>query len=648
MNPTFGWPRSARVAVLLFIIIAAGFILKMAQAILVPLALAILVAFLLHPLVKRLQRWGVNRSVSAVLVVAIATLLVGSIGAIVSRQVKTLADDLPNHHDNIEQRVLVLKRFLRGGTIEKLQEMIDQINRRTERRVKQEEETAAASNGQPSPEPATGDVGSDVAVRIPTGSSVTVDKEPEAVGGAATTVAVQPVESSNPFFGAPLIGSAMEVLSSAGIVILLVTFFLIQQADIRDRIVAVAGRGGLATTTKALEDAGARISRYLMMLFVINATFGLAIGIGLAAIGVPYAIMWGLFAALFRYVPYIGPWVAAILPITTSLVISPGWSEPLMVVALFVVVELLSNNVMEPILYGHSVGLSSVGVILSAIAWGWIWGPIGLVLATPMTVCLVVLGKYVPGLRIFDLLLGERPPVGEPVRLYQRLLAKDDEDAEELVQAYLKEHSVTEACDRLLLPTVELAHQDQSSGQIEDEDAEWMLGAVSALSQELRSWASSEDERDPAATTEEAKEDWPVVVGLPAHSSAEEAALRIVQQAVADVPCRFEVLAADLLVSERLAELAERNAVAVCVSALPPGELAHTRQLCKRIRQQCPRMKLFVGRWGDEKHRARTDQLKGSGVDDVVSTIADVHRLIGSVVQLHRASRSAATSARAG
>jgi predicted PurR-regulated permease PerM len=649
MNPFSGWPRSARVAILLFIIIAAGFILKTAQAILVPLALAILFAFLLHPLAKRLQRLGVNRTLAVVMVVGTATLLIGSIGVVVSRQVKTLADDLPNHGKNIEQRVLVLKRIFRGGTIDKLQEMIEGINRRTERKVEEEAKSEALENEPDDRSPVTGELGSDVAVRLPSGSRVTVEDDESAAAKGSTTVAVRPIErSSNPLFATPLLGSAMDVLAAAGIVILLVIFFLIQQADIRDRLVAVTGRGGLATTTKALEDAGARISRYLLMLFVVNASFGLAVGLGLALMGIEYAVMWGLCAALFRYVPYVGPWVAAILPISSSLITSEGWTQPFMVVGLFVVLELLSNNVMEPILYGHSVGLSSVGVILSAIAWGWIWGPIGLVLATPMTVCLVVLGKYVPGLRVFDMLLGERPPVGEPVRLYQRLLAKDEEEAEDLVQAYLKTHSIIETCDGLLLPTLELTHQDLSSGQIGDEDAEWMLTALTTHAQELRAWTPSQEEREPAALTSDERASWPMVVGLPAHSPAEEVALRIVQQAVVDLPCRFETLPADLLVSERLAELVEREAVAVCVSALPPGDLAHSRQICKRIRQQNPETRLFVGRWADEKHRARNEQLKNSGADDVVSTIADMHRLVSSVAQLHRASRPVVTAARAG
>jgi hypothetical protein len=307
-----------------------------------------------------------------------------------------------------------------------------------------------------------------------------------------------------------------------------------------------------------------------------------------------------------------------------------------------VVLELLSNNVMEPILYGHSVGLSEIGIIISAIAWAWIWGPIGLVLATPMTVCLVVLGKYVPGLRIFDHLLGIRPPVGPPVRLYQRLLAKDEEEAEELIQDYLREHTLLETADDMLLPAVELVHQDQARDQVDDEDAERILSSIRGAVAELGDWrrpskeeeSSVDDASDPLATSR------PMVVGVPGHSAEEELLLNIVQQAAADLPCDFEVLSSELLVSERLARLAELKPAAVCLSALPPGDLAHARQLCKRIRQQHPDVKLFVGRWSPGAKPMREDQLKASGADAVVPTITEMHERLRSIAQLHQASRS--------
>jgi predicted PurR-regulated permease PerM len=613
----------------LIVVIATGFILKTAQTILVPIALAILLAFLLHPLVKRLTRWGMNRIVSVVLVVGLASLLVSVVAFVVSSQIKALADDLPNHSQNITQRVLILKRFARSETIEKLQIMIDRVNHETTSLLQREEPQRQTS--EPGAPDVTLDADSKVIVQ-PKGAS---PDDP-----AETKIAIEAAEEdSGPIPATPVVSSALDVLGSAGIVVLLIIFFLVQQADIRDRIVSVVGRGALATTTKALEDAGARISRYLLMQFVINATFGLAVAIGLFAIQIPYAAMWGLCAALFRYVPYIGPWVAALLPIATSLVIFPGWSQPLLVVTLFVILELVSNNVMEPILYGHSVGLSEIGIILSAIAWTWIWGPIGLVLATPMTVCLVVLGKYVPGLQIFDHLLGVRPPVGPPVRLYQRLLAKDEEEAEELIQAHLKDHSVVETSDEVLLPTIELVHQDRARDQIDDEDAERILTMLKNAVAELPAWSKVKaDDVDAAAGDDERP--FPLIVGIPAHSAEEELLLQVLAHAVADLPCRFEVLSADRLVSERLAELVELQPAAVCISALPPGDLAHARQLCKRIRSEHPDLKMFVGRWAPQAKPLREDQLTSAGADAVVTTFQQMHERLRSIAQLHQATGS--------
>jgi hypothetical protein len=416
---------------------------------------------------------------------------------------------------------------------------------------------------------------------------------------------------------------------------LLVTFFLIQQADIRDRIVSVAGRGALATTTKALEEAGARISRYLLMLFVVNSTYGIAVAIGLWAMGVPYAIMWGLGAGLIRYVPYIGPWIGACVPVAVSLVTSPGWSQPLMVVALFVVLELLSNNVMEPILYGHSVGLSELGVILSAIIWAWLWGPIGLVLATPMTVCFVVLGRYVPGLKIFDHLLGERAAVSPAVRLYQRLLARDADDAEEVVEQYLEEHSLVETADHLIIPAVEIVRHDLAHDQIDESDAERMNGMLREIVDEVITEGQSGSV--PAA----AADDRPLVVGVAAHAAEEALLLDLLNAVCRDSSCRVEVLSSNLLQSERLTAIAERSPELVIISALPPGDLPYARQLCKRIKAAGSARRIVVARWGQARNLDRSQQLLGSGADEVVSTIAELEPMVTTAFHMHQASRQA-------
>ena len=637
MNPYIAWPRSAKVAAVLFMVIASGFLLIAAKDILIPIALAVLIAFSLHPLVKRLIRAGVHRIVAVALVVGLSTFAVVGIGFIVSFQLKAFADELPAHEANIVTKVRSVKAMFQGGTLDRLSSLINRVNKRT----------AAPAPAEPGADPATSPAPADggdpsVAAAAANDSNVTTGQGPE----AAEPNPQLPAEvSSEPtsLFGtslmtSPIVSSVIEALATAGIVILLVTFFLIQQADIRDRIVSVAGRGALATTTKALEEAGARISRYLLMLFVVNSTYGFAVALGLWLMGVPYAIMWGLGAGVIRYVPYIGPWIGALAPISVSLVTSPGWTQPLMVVGLFVLLELVSNNIMEPILYGQSVGLSEIGVILSAVIWAWLWGPIGLVLATPMTVCLVVLGRYVPGLRIFDHLLGDHAAVSPFVRLYQRLLAKDAEDVEEMVQAYLKEHSPSETADDLIVPAMELIRQDLAHDQIDESDSERMNAILRDVIEERMSPASVADE----APVDETR---PLVLGVAAHAEEETILLELLNAACQEQSGRIEVLSSGLLQSERVARIVEQSPELVVVSSLPPGDLPYARQLCKRLKATGATRRIVVARWGKAVDGVdRTQSLQAAGADEVVSTISELEPIIKTAFHMRQVSM-ATTSA---
>ena len=218
-----------------------------------------------------------------------------------------------------------------------------------------------------------------------------------------------------------MFGTLLEVLGTTGIVIVLVVFFLVRREDLRDRFIHLVGKGHVTVTTQMLEDADTRVSRYLSMLFLVNVTFGISVGIGLYLIGVPNAILWGILAAALRFIPYIGPWIAAAMPIGLSMAISTGWVAPILTVGLFVVLELFSNNVLEPWLYGKNTGVSAVAVLVAAVFWTWLWGPVGLLLATPLTVCLLVVGKHVPQLSFLDILLGNEPVFEPKKRIYQRL-----------------------------------------------------------------------------------------------------------------------------------------------------------------------------------------------------------------------------------
>ena len=425
-----------------------------------PLVLGALLTFLLSPLVTRLDRVHVPRVAGVLLVMALVGAVIGGVGYVVTGQLRSLAAELPTHRQNIRTKISDLVTFTRGGAIENVQETIEDINQ------------AVEDGGE------TADSASD---------------RREARREERLRVAL---EEPSPLLGrAEVLGPVFGVVGTIGLTLLLSIFMLVNREDLRDRLVSLSGRPSLVVATKAFADAGARISRYLLMQFIINATMGLAVGIGLYFIGVPYAALWGLAAGVLRYVPYVGPWVAAALPITVSLVTSPGWQQVAIVAGMFLVLELLSNNVMEPLLYGHSVGLSSIAVIVAAIFWTWLWGAVGLVIATPITACLVVLSSHVPALGAIGRLLGERPALRPHETLYQRLLARDVDEAETIIVRQRTEHGVDAAC-QLVLDTLLAVKRDLQEDGVSAVDGAFILASLQRL---VHGWVGPSPETVPNA-----------------------------------------------------------------------------------------------------------------------------------------------------
>src|SRR5690606_34065942 len=357
---------------------------------------------------------------------------------------------------------------------------------------------------------------------------------------------------------------------------------------------------------------------------------GVAVWLGLHFIGVPYAALFGLSAAILRYIPYIGPWIAAALPIGVTLVTAPGWAQVLMVVGMFLVFELLSNNVMEPWLYGQSVGLSTISVVVSAIFWTWIWGPIGLVMATPLTVCLVVISRYVPELALFDRLLSDRPAHQSHLWLYQRLLAHDEEEAESIVLEHLNEHSLVETCDRLLLEALVAVKRDLGAGRITAEDAELVAQALSEIIDDLP-LPEEEAAEDGADRPSNGNGTRPpaLVIGFPAANRFDELALEILRLMLRREPLELEIQSPERLVGERVAEVEERRPAAVCISSLPPGELTATRHALKRLHARVPEIKVIVGRLGSPPPSQRSiDQLRAAGAEQVVRSFEELRKTV--------------------
>jgi predicted PurR-regulated permease PerM len=533
-----------------------------ARPVLIPTALAVLLAFLLSPVVTWLQRRGLPRGGAVLVVVVLAGLLLGGIGYLVGSQIVQLAADLPAYQENIAKRIADVREQGGNSIVGNVQRFIQEV-------------TAALSR-------------------------------PTATAAAATepAVPVAVVEPASAGFTWWLqgLGPVAEPVATLGLVIVLLIYLLLRREDLRDRILCLIGRGHLTTTTKALDDAGRRISRYLLAQFFLNLAFGVVIGIGLFFIGVPHAALWGFLSGLLRYIPYLGPWIAASLPVTMSLLLSPGWLVPMAVVALFVICELTSNLIVEPWVFGQSIGVSQAALIVAIAFWTWLWGPMGLVLAAPLTVCLVVLGKYVPALKFFDVLLGDEPVLGADTTFYQRLLARDEDEASDIIEEQTKTRPAVEICDQVLIPALVAARQDHQARQLSDDDYEFVCQAVKRIAdeEEIGRAELADAEEKPQAEVEAAEALGPplLVMACGAQNGVEATALALLQHLLDPQHFALEIISPESLVSETLELIAKRRPAIVCIAALPSGGLAHTRHLCKRLKQRLPEQKIIVGRWG--------------------------------------------------
>ena len=417
------------------VLLIAVAVLYLGRDIFIPLALAVLIAFVLTPLVLRLRHAGLSRIPSVVAAVLVAFIVLGGVATVVGTQAMELAGNLPTYRRTIEEKLGALRRNVAGGgAVERVTGMLRDL-----RRVIVE----------PRPAPVE-----------------PVGRERQQVAGPPRREPIPVVIESGPTqpldVAQTVLGPLLGPLGTAGLVIVFVVFILLEREDLRDRFIKLAGRGDLQRSTEAISDAAARVSRYLVAQLMVNVSYGVPIGFGLWLIGVPNAALWGLLAAVLRFIPYLGPWLAALFPIALAFAVDPGWWMLAWVIALFLIMELFSNNVVEPWLYGSSTGLSAFAVIIAAIFWTTLWGPAGLFLATPLTVCLVVIGRYVQGLEFLGVLLGNDPVLAPEERFYQRLLAGNVEEAIEMAEEAIAQSSPVAFLDAVALPA--LRHLDPMPG----------------------------------------------------------------------------------------------------------------------------------------------------------------------------------------
>jgi predicted PurR-regulated permease PerM len=433
------------------LIIAA---LYFGREIFVPVALAVLLSFVLAPFVMLLRSWRIPRTPSVLIAVFFGFSIIFSLGGLMVSQATRLAARLPGYQQTLSDKIENLRGLMgSSGTLEQASTVLKEL--KTELQHK-DAAGRPAENGlarQPSDRPIP------VEVRQP---------DP----GALSTLGA-------------IIQPLISPLTTTGIVVIFVVFVLLQREDLRNRLVRLAGSADIQRTTAALDDAGKRLSKLFLTQIAFNAAFGLAIGIGLEFIGVPSAPLWGLIAMIMRFVPYIGALISAVFPLILAAAVGSGWQMLILTATLFVVLELIAGQVLEPLIFGHSSGLSPVSIILSASFWTWLWGPVGLVLATPLTICLVVLGRHVDRLQFLDIMLGDRPPLTPPQLAYQRMLAGDPIEAMEQAHEYLEESSLENYYDDILLKGLRLAEADRQLGHLDDDRLNRIVSTVEELVAEL-------------------------------------------------------------------------------------------------------------------------------------------------------------------
>jgi predicted PurR-regulated permease PerM len=535
--------------------------LYLARSIFIPLAFALVLTFVLKPVVGRLEKMRLPRVLAVCLTILVCAGTIGGVGWVLAQQLIDVTNQLPQYRENIRNRIEALHIPVKGS-IGKAAEAVKDIGK----------ELSKADPATPDPN-----------------ASKDQSRSRSPVRTTPLPVQVVPPEDNGVESLMRMIKPFLLPLAMTGLVVVLTIFMLIKREDLRNRLIQLVGLGQLNVMTEALDDATGRISRYLLLQFMVNALFGILFGLGLWAIGLPYAALWGAVAAILRIVPYVGTFFAAFLPFLLSLALFDTWLPPTLVVVVYGMLEVVTANFVEPYLYGVHTGISSLAILVSAIFWTILWGPAGLILSTPLTVCVVVLGRYVPELAFLHVLLGDEPVLAPEAHLYQRLLAMDQQEARGVVDAFLKEHTLAELYDLVLIPALAMAEQDRHKGALDPIREEFLFLSVNEIVAELSSYTPKEGE----------------IVDLPAPPSGK-------------VFCFAASDAADEITNSMLMQLLEQQGYTVfsfpvgvfppttdlspddllCVSALPPFAFANARNLCEQLRSRFQKSQLIVGVWG--------------------------------------------------
>jgi predicted PurR-regulated permease PerM len=597
-------------AMLIGVIVIAA--MYFAREVLIPIALAGILSFMLAPLVRLLQRLRLPRVLAVLIVAVLAFAAIFALARTLVAEVERLADNLPTYQETIAKKIESLRGRSGGttGTLERARGVLIELNKQL-----------AGAEHKPGEIVPPADVTSIESTWIP----VEVHEPPGA-----------PLETL-----AALINPLLGPLATTTLIVVFVIFILIQQEDLRDRLIRLAGSTDIPHTTAALDEAGRRLSRLFLTQLTINAAFGAAVGAGLALIGIPTPFVWGVLAGILRFVPFVGPILGAIFPLALALSVGSGWSMVIWTISLFVVLEGVTGQVIEPVFEGHSTGLTPIAIIIAATFWAWLWGPVGLVIATPLTVVLVVLGRHVEALKFFDVLLGDEPALTESEVFYQRMLSNDPLAVVEHAKAFMARHSLSHYCDLVARPALALAHKDVERGVLEKDKLETFRTAVEGLFADivheyraLRGFAprgkETQTQNLPVLRPDELIAAWrseAPLITVGTHSDLDRAAASILAMVARTHGVPARVLPPSVLSAMNIENLDLSDTALICLSYFDCKTPARIQYVARRAKGKTPNAKIMLGLWTATDSVLETVRAD-VGADFAVNTLHDAATII--------------------
>ena len=543
-------------------------LLAKGRDVLLPIGLALILSFVLTPMVRLLEKMKLPRGIAVGLAIAVALAIVGGFAFVLNLQVNELSTQLARYSNSMRAKVAKL-RSGGPGAIDSIQKTVNKVSKELDEKVD------------------------------------TLDR--------ATAVRVVPDDQSALERFKATVGPIFEPLAIALIVLVLVAFLLSKREDVRDRLIRLVGNVSL--TTRTIDEAVQRIYRYLLSQLVINVGFGSIIAIGLYFIGVPYSVLWGVLASMLRFVPYVGSMLAMTMPLMLSFAKFPGWTETLEVLGLFLGLDSITAYFVEPLLIGHRTGVSALALLISTLFWTWLWGPLGLVLSTPITVVIAVLGRHVPQLHFLSVLLGDEPALASEVSYYQRLLARDEDEATELAEKLRTETTPENVLSSMLGPALAMAARDRSRDQITDADATFVLAATGDLASHFASELQAAGPLPPRRGQ---------ALLVAARSHADELLVEMLATMLGQVGYESTRMPASTPVTELLAQLKGQRSDVVCIAAIPPAGGTHARHLCRQLRSAFPELPIVVLRPnldGEQGAEELTERMLRAGAQRVCTSL---------------------------